>query len=82
MSRRLPAMYQRSTQAPREGVCLICIVQHSEGEPHLSATVSAVGMIVRKTFPLTTYVESLYQISCWLEELRQEHVDLPAYAFP
>lgn len=70
MSRRLPAMYQRSPQAPREGVCLICIVQHSDGgSPHLSATVSAHGTILRRTYPLNTYVESLYQISCWLEEL-------------
>lgn len=82
MSRRLPAMYQRSTQAPREGVCLICIVQHSEGEPHLSATVSAGGRLLRRTFPLTTYVESLCEISLWLEELKREHTSTQDFVFP
>lgn len=81
--RKSRLMFQPSPVGTRDGVCLVAIVQHSDGgESHLSATASAGGTLVRRTYPLKTYVESLYEISLWLEELKREHASPEEFAFP
>jgi len=57
----------------RNRVKLIAIVEHSDGgSPHLSATASVRGRVVRRTFDLTNYDDTLGIISGWLEELKYE----------